>query len=260
MPFNLFDVPVYYISFKRNNRTETALQTQGFKNINHFEAIDGRKFDPKMLRDNHLITARSYTDLIDGREQHSGLTTLGAVGCTFSHLSLWKKCVDDNMNYIIIAEEDVMFDRPFTQKDIRGIVSFMETHENSIFVSAAVYRTGNIYNFIGLHFYIVSRDACIEMVKDALPIDVQTDAYISHLADLNRVSLDGNHSLAHQIHHPSSIQTYCFKCDVPKEKRVYMRFIMLITFGVVVLCILVMVYFLRYRSCNQNLVACRVKS
>ncbi|TCP11728.1 glycosyl transferase family 25 [Bisgaardia hudsonensis] len=34
--------------------------------------------------------------------------TVGEKGCLLSHLVLWKKCIDDNLPYIIIFEDDVL--------------------------------------------------------------------------------------------------------------------------------------------------------
>ena len=92
---NIFDFPLYYISFKRNEELENKAKALGFTNINHFQAIDGRKFEPKKLLGDNIITIRSYYDLVDTRTQHSGLPGLGAVGCTMSHNKLWQKCVDN---------------------------------------------------------------------------------------------------------------------------------------------------------------------
>jgi hypothetical protein len=40
---DLYSIPVYYISFGENLKLEKHLTEQGFVNINHFEAIDGKK-------------------------------------------------------------------------------------------------------------------------------------------------------------------------------------------------------------------------
>jgi hypothetical protein len=44
---NIYSIPVYYISFGKNLKLEKRLVEQGFTNINHFEAIDGKKLIKK---------------------------------------------------------------------------------------------------------------------------------------------------------------------------------------------------------------------
>jgi len=75
-------IPVYYIGFTKNTNLENSLNNIGFKNVNYFKAVDGRKFDVGELIENNIITIRSYNDLIFGRHEHSGMSSLGAVGCT----------------------------------------------------------------------------------------------------------------------------------------------------------------------------------
>jgi hypothetical protein len=43
---DIFDIPLYYISFEQNGELEQYYRDKGFKKINFFKAIDGRKFDP----------------------------------------------------------------------------------------------------------------------------------------------------------------------------------------------------------------------
>ena len=116
-------IPVYYIGFNKNTKLENNLSGIGFKDVNHFKAIDGRKFVVDDLIENNTITIRSYNDLIFGRHEHAGIPSLGAIGCTLSHLSLWKLCVDFNMPYIIICEDDVFFGTCTLSPDIQYIIS-----------------------------------------------------------------------------------------------------------------------------------------
>ena len=51
---DIFKIPLYYIGFKSNKPLENQLRNWGFTNINHFQAIDGRKFIPSF--DTTLLT------------------------------------------------------------------------------------------------------------------------------------------------------------------------------------------------------------
>ena len=71
-------------------------------------------------------------------------------------------------------------------------------------MSASITRQ-KITHFIGTHFYIVSNSACKELIKNAFPIDVQTDAYIAHMDTINKINIEG-FSIGAQKRHNSLIQ------------------------------------------------------
>ena len=228
---NIFDIPVYYISFNRDLDLESNIMSFGFKNVSLFNAVDGRKYKLSELRDDNIISIRSYNDLLYGRKEHSGMPSLGAVGCTLSHYNLWKKCVDDNLPYIIVCEDDVkIFDIDSCDIDnIKSVVS----KDKGCFISANIDK--NTGHFQGTQFYIASNSACRELVKYAFPIDVQTDYYMAHLGSLGKINLSGYRFIG-QTHHKSSIQDFCIKCFLPNSKRFYFScflFLLFITFFVI---------------------------
>lgn len=228
---DIFSIPLYYISFKHEANLEKNLEKVGFKNISHFQAVDGREFVPINLIDKNLITIRSYNDLISNRHQHSGLPSLGAVGCTMSHNELWKLCIEKNLPYICIAESDLYINKisSKSQKKIQEILK----KPNSAFVSAHI-NTKKILKFMGTHFCIISLSACKELVKQAFPIDVQTDAYISHMDNIGKINL-GGFPIGKQKKHISSIQELCIKCNLPASTSFYFFFVLKIILLIVLL-------------------------
>ena len=147
---NIFELPVYYISFKKQNRLETDWHNLGFSNINHFHAIDGRKFKPDDLLAKNLITTRAYRDLIYGRHEHAGLSSLGAVGCTMSHNALWELCANKSFPYIVILEDDVKNPNNISQENQDKINKIL-SKPNSIYVSSNINKEKNI-SFFGTSF------------------------------------------------------------------------------------------------------------
>jgi GR25 family glycosyltransferase involved in LPS biosynthesis len=242
---DIFEIPLYYIDLRKNNKLEFELENIGFKNINFFQAVNGRKLDIKKLREDGIITIRSYNDLLNNREQRSGLSSLGAVGCTLSHYFLWQKCVKDNLNYIIIVENDVDL-KKIAEKELKDIQKILSKPKSG-FISTVIKKDNNIYDLIGLQFNIFSNDLCKELVKDALPIDVQTDHYIAHLKTLNNLNVEG-FNLFGQKKHKSSIQDSCFKCELPKNNIFY-----IIIFIIFILIIIGLVlYFYKYIKCKKS--------
>lgn len=251
---DIFDFPLYYISFKRNEELENKAKALGFTNINHFQAIDGRKFEPKKLLEDNIITIRSYNDLIDTRAQHVGLPSLGAVGCTMSHDKLWRKCVNNNSPYIIILEDDVDLPDKITSKQLEKITNIL-SKEKSVYISS---DNGVDKFIVGLHFCILSKEACKELIKNTFPIDIQTDAYIWHKNDTGKINVE-NFKIAGQKTHKSSIQDICFKCFLPNG----ILFYLLIILGIILIIILGTIFYKssrkyksKFTTCSSNLQQC----
>ena len=257
---DIFDIPVYYISFEPVPDLVEELKQVGFNEIHHFKAIDGRKLDPSDLLEQGLITIRSYDDLMTRRSQNSGLPTTGAVGCTMSHSALWNLCVELNLPYIAIAEGDLAI-RPIDDADKKRIESIL-SKPKSVFVSSDPTRfednAGTV--FIGLHFYIASREACRILAEKTFPIDVQTDFYVSHMGAKKKVNLEG-FDVGKWKQHQSTIQeTFCVKCRLPNSTYTYI-FVGLGVF-VIILSLLMSLFIVswKFSHCKRELKAYQVGS
>lgn len=233
---DIFEIPVYYISFNPKKKLEKHIKAKGFKNITHFQAIDGRKYNPIQLAKDNTISPRSYYDLTNGRNQHSGISSLGVIGCSLSHSALWKICIDKNFPFVCIMEDDVVI-KSLNDSVIKRIQNSL-SKPKSVFVGSKISKNESIM-FIGLQFYIISKEACIESLKDFLPIDVQVDFYLSYLDIIGKINLEG-FSMSKENGRPSTIQDICVKCILPKTILPYILFII----GV----FLIIIFFVRWFS------------
>lgn len=250
---NIFKIPLYYISFNKKPTLEKNLEKLGFKDINHFKAIDGKKFNPKELIEKNIISIRTYNDLIYGREQSTGMPTLGGIGCTLSHRSLWKFCIDQKLPYMIISEDDVKFKNPISKKDIENINHILK-QPFGCFISSKNFSKGSEY-FFGTHFYIITNGCANELYKKSLPIDVQTDSYMNNINNRGLINIEG-YNLASQSLHKSSIQNLCFKCRLPKSPWFYVVIILFI----IILIILYIYNRKQLTKTRSELSSCRSNS
>lgn len=237
---NIFEIPLYYISFKRSDEIENHYKEHGFKNVNHFPAVDGRKMSVNKLLEDNLITIRVHDDLRMGRVEHSGIPTKGGIGCTLSHYELWKKCVDNDWPFIIITEEDNRMKDSWKSKEVFDDINDALAKPNGVFLSGRVRTEGrydNVVRFMGLHFYIASKDACEKMVNKVFPIDVQTDWYMSHLATIKDIHVHGRHIAKQRkaIFETTIQDDVCISCLLPRGNWFYI---------LMVLSMIVIIYFL----------------
>ena len=143
---------------------------------------------------------------------NTNLLKSGQIGCAFSHYKLWKKCIEDNLDYIFIAEDDIDIYNNFDDNNIIETfneiiktdrdwdIFFMSRVEDILHNSSNI---GNEYNLkplidkyiinntfenknykqisprCGLHFYVISKKCCKNLISNIeksglyAPIDVQ---------------------------------------------------------------------------------------
>lgn len=246
---DLKSIPLYYIAFKQDPQIEQHYRSHGFKNIKHFEAVNGRKMSIKKLLKENIISIRSYNDLVFGRREHSGIPSLGAVGCTLSHYELWNLCVNQNWAFIIIAEEDNRLNK-LTNKDIDNIQKIINK-PRGMFVSAKITNEEHRKHFFGTHFCILSQEACKVLIAECFPMNVQTDWYIAHMGTRDKITLEG-FPVSKQMSNGTTIQDSCILCFLPKDSRVYW-----ISIGVLLLLIIITVSVIKwYKNCQNDLGEC----
>lgn len=251
---DIFNIPLYYIGFKKNQTLENHLLNKGFKNVNHFSAIDGRKLDLTELLKKNIISIRGYTDIKYGRSEHVGISSMGTIGCTLSHRELWKMC-SEKMPYMIIAEEDVKVNK-ISNKDILHIQNSLQK-KNGVYVCTNIPKSHSD-RLVGLHLYFISNDAAKILYQNSTPIDVQTDYYIGHLNNVGFINIDGN-PIAYQEKNNNSTTTdtnKCFKCILPKHWLFYVT----ILISILVIIIIAIMFFIKFKTTKYQLDSCRSSS
>ena len=72
MNIDVFNIPLYYISFDKSLTLENMLKTYNFNNINHFPAVDGRK-----LTLEKLVLPHNYKGNLDNLPNNLKSLTIG---------------------------------------------------------------------------------------------------------------------------------------------------------------------------------------
>lgn len=239
---DIYSFPLYYISFDRKPKLEETLKNLGYKNINLFKAVDGNKLDKDQLYRDRKISMRVHYDLIQYCDFMS-MPSMRGIGCALSHQSLWQKCIDDNMDYIIIAEDDLILKR-LDKDDMDFIVDGL-SKPNSIFIgSKYANHIHKLPSIVGLQFYIMSNQACKNALKYAYPIDTQLDTFLTYIYNLGIVNIYIK-KVSSQAFHLSSIQKIHFPFFMNRPVKCI--------FVICILIIILLMYFsLRYIKCCKT--------
>jgi len=183
--------------------TNNLLNQYDFKNVIRFPAIKGKDISIDEL--NKIVEPSAMKSILDNyRTEHHELS-YGAVGCYLSHINIWKKLVDHDLDYIIIFEDDAL--PAFNYNELQHIINNDVPNDWDIIFFGGIYNDYNkIYNkinnkinnnivkikkFYELHAYIINKKGALKLLTNAIPIKKQLDSWLSDLATDNLVNIYG---------------------------------------------------------------------
>jgi GR25 family glycosyltransferase involved in LPS biosynthesis len=173
-----------------------------FNNVERFEAINGKELDKTILDD--ILSIRSKYNLGKDRRDHNGIYTYGAIGCYLSHVNLWTKIVEENINECIIFEDDVIINKYIDKstiinkiseiiKESKNICRNLNKELSYIFLSynaesydelsPNVIKLNDSYGTIA---YYITNYGAKKLLKNVYPIEVQIDSYIFMLSNVDK--------------------------------------------------------------------------
>lgn len=156
------------------------------KNIQRVSAVDGSTLDLSDISEK-ILKPTAKQELIFKANKKFGLSiTYGAVGCAMSHLLLYKQCVEDQVNFMILEDDAILNDNidyyinNYLNNFNYDIFYFgFHRHSYSVLqnIDSIVNRIyGNIWGTFG---YVVTPKFCEYCIDNIFPIGVQFDSEIS---------------------------------------------------------------------------------
>lgn len=102
----------------RGIKLESSLKEQGF-NSKRFSAIDGQKLDIRLLENSRVVDQQMAISMglsngwvnLRKRDQFK----VGQLGCIFSHLLALKESMNEDSDYLLVLEDDVILPKNFHQ-------------------------------------------------------------------------------------------------------------------------------------------------
>lgn len=187
------DYPTYVINLdRRPDRWQTFLQQQPalneFKQLERFSAVDGSKLN--ILQDDRVSLHTKHNIAKKFRRSHYEICTSGAIGASLSHISIWKKFLESDSEYIIVFEDDTLVTQEYL-KTIDTLVTrlpedwdmwLLGTHRWSF--KGKPLDSGNrkswwsVKDFTGAHAYVLSRKGAQILLEDPFPIETHIEYYI----------------------------------------------------------------------------------
>jgi GR25 family glycosyltransferase involved in LPS biosynthesis len=236
-PIDFTKIPVFCINLDRRPDRWTKFSEQpGAAEfpMRRFAAIDGRTI---RVLDNKQISLQAKSNIIKKtRRSHDEIDTVGAVGASMSHTTVWRRFLESGAEYALVFEDDIKIPPGLPailaacskdRAELNGFDLWL-LHYAFVGMEGASAPRGllpltktwsapqDFYSFAG---YVISRRGAERLLSDAFPVEMHIDRFANKKAELglldvvvhNRVRLGARGS-------KSDIQVGgCRICKIPNQ-------------------------------------------
>ena len=193
---NIFNIPTYVISMKeRADRWKRFMQQPAvhlLKRMRQSVAVNGKRLN--YIKDRRISVRTRLNIFRNYRRSHHEMATVGAVGCSLSHIDAWKKFLASGAKVGLIMEDDALI----TETAVEQINELMTSlppnwgiwllgyyRPNLIYGACEKKPWNRVYNFTASHAYLITREMAKRFVEEALPVETHIDHYMSAICVLH---------------------------------------------------------------------------
>ena len=187
---DLFMVPAYVINMKeridRWKRFTSQPAVGKFKKLRQIFGVNGKKLDYR--KDKRIGLQTKLNIFRNYRRSHYEIATLGAIGASLSHISVWKKFVASGAEMCLVLEDDAIL----TESQIKHIndlshslptdwgVWILGFYRPNLIIGPMPLKPWNrVYAFTAAHAYLLRREAAIKLLQEPLPIQTHIEYYMT---------------------------------------------------------------------------------
>ena len=177
------NIKIFVINLETSVDRWRYIINQNHNNLNliKFKAVNGNQLTDNNI--NNLIDKKSY--LYKNLDKNRG-----EIGCALSHVQLWKKFDNSLDKYIIVVEDDVIFEKKLYKKidkylnnapDDWDIIYLGGSHIigykiNQYFIKPKITNRGNL----GTYAMLINKKGVKKLLKYCTPIRMSIDHQIKH--------------------------------------------------------------------------------
>ena len=245
------NMPAYLINMnERNDRLKRFMSQEAireFKNLKRIPATNGKLLD--FRKDKRISMSTKLRIYRNYRRSHYEIATLGAIGATISHVSVWKTFVKSGAPVCIVMEDDAVWTPEVIEqinKEYKNIPDkwglwVLGYFSKTLIIEHIKDSKGwdKVYNFSGAHSYMITRETAIKLLEDVYPIDTHIEFYMTGSSIIKdflivenknvrvdyfrtfvgpRVSTSDSNTSQHK-------ENGCPSCDIPDDyKQIYKHF------------------------------------
>jgi len=197
------------------------------------------------------LSLRAKAEFQAGRRTTEGIPSKGAIGCSLSHILIWRLFLTTDKPYCLVLEDDVKVNKAALEAEVGSILKtdfdvgmigysvplglpLSRRPDNSIIT----WPQGQC--FYGSHAYVLTRRGAEILLKDALPIQMQIDFYIQAVSTFSKLRVySGQTRIRQNKDFISDIEDrFCLTCEPIWIKLGF----------TVLLCLIVILILTRHRT------------
>jgi glycosyl transferase family 25 len=160
-----------------------------------FSAIYGKDLNKNYI--NNITSPYVQYSIEKGRSLDCEIGTLGAIGCSLSHIKLWQMLINSDQDIFFILEDDAFLSSDYSINDINyyiNNVNSLNIDWDIIYIgwykidplkNQDILTSNNIYKVKSLlycaHSYIINKKGALKLLQNAFPIIHQIDSYMSFM-------------------------------------------------------------------------------
>ena len=178
---NIID-KIYFINLEKSKDRLSYITSQ-LNDISipseRFSAVDGSKLNKEQLIENGIL--------------HTDKMMIGAVGCSLSHINLWKKINRSKDKYSLVLEDDIIIDPKFEEK-VNGYINQINGDFDILYLGGSnIYGRKISENIIkpeisidsstrntGMYAMLINRRVIPKLLKHSQPIRDNIDQVIKN--------------------------------------------------------------------------------
>jgi GR25 family glycosyltransferase involved in LPS biosynthesis len=218
-----------------------------FKNLKRISATNGKLLD--FRKDKRISMSTKLRIYRNYRRSHYEIATLGAIGATISHVSVWKTFVKSGAPVCIVMEDDAVWTPEVIEqinKEYSNIPDKWGMWVLGYFSKTLIIEHikgckdwDKVYNFSGAHSYMITRETAIKLLEDVYPIDTHIEFYMTGssiikdflIVENKNVQIDyfrtfvGPRTSTSDSNTSQHKKNGCPSCDIPDDyKQIYKHF------------------------------------
>jgi GR25 family glycosyltransferase involved in LPS biosynthesis len=159
--------------------------SQVFNNVEIFSAVKGRT----KFYSNKVVDTWTGTTILG--ENKTKTLTDGEVGCCMSHIGVWEKIIQDDIEVALILEDDAVKYLPGFDNIVQDLfqqlpddwdiflTGYWSYDKNDIKISEMIYKCEI---FILAHAYFITKKACQKILESHLPLKLPLDNFLSSVS------------------------------------------------------------------------------
>ena len=218
---------------ERLHKIKNLLQKLDLYNYEIYKAVDGKNLSQNKI--NELLSITSLNSLYAQAKNHKDIRSKGAIGCYLSHYNLWNEMIERNYDNVLIIEDDAQTDYNYNE-----IITFINSipsdydiamlswftlwfdklqNKKNIKIINEYWRKYKSINIFGTAAYMLSKNGAKKLIKNAMPINYQVDAYINIMTvvDETLIRYVSSTSIFYSNNMGTDIQNECKMCDVTEK-------------------------------------------